>query len=73
MTNTVYVTELLKACCIREQIIHTCRGARSNVQPLRDRLEELVVRIREDQGPQMFGGLDRSERCQSRQYGEVCG
>ena len=54
MTNTEYVTTILKSCGIREHIISNCQGTRSSVQVLRDRIEELVVEIREDDGPQTY-------------------
>jgi len=54
MTNTEYVTHLLKACCIKEYNIRDCNGFRSNVWPLRERLEEIVIEIRNDRGPEQY-------------------
>lgn len=54
ITNTEYVSKILQACCIRENFIKTCNGMRSSVSPVRERVERIIMEIREDTEPDQY-------------------
>ena len=54
ITDTEYVSRLLKLCCIKEHHIGTCHGTRSSIWPLRERLEQVVGEIRKDREPERY-------------------